>query len=173
MLGHIYVHAGSTMENILAICEVLLENMLGMMKFSRDMSSSRLFCSGVPVSSRRYLAWGHKWRRNLSGREGKGSLTPSGQHTLPAFTKPDHVSVIELKPFILNDHWRVALDDKYLRSLWWSYIDGHEVSVAQRVHVLQQVAFIEHCILQLELAEQAAVTAVSNGQVVTVHKRPS
>lgn len=52
------VYANSTMENILEICEVLLENMLGMMKLSRDMSSSRLFCSGVPVSSRRYLAWG-------------------------------------------------------------------------------------------------------------------
>lgn len=40
-----------TVENILEICEVLLENMEGMMKFRSDMSSSRLFCKGVPVSS--------------------------------------------------------------------------------------------------------------------------
>lgn len=46
------------MENILEICEVLLENMLGMMKLSRDISSRRLFCSGVPVRRRRYLAYG-------------------------------------------------------------------------------------------------------------------
>ena len=35
---------------------LLLANMLGMMKFRREMSSSRLFCSGVPVSSSRCFA---------------------------------------------------------------------------------------------------------------------
>uniref|UniRef100_A0AAZ3P9J1 glutathione transferase n=1 Tax=Oncorhynchus tshawytscha TaxID=74940 RepID=A0AAZ3P9J1_ONCTS len=51
-----------TMENILAICVVLLENMEGMMKLSSDISSSRLFCTGVPVRSNRCSAWGHRDR---------------------------------------------------------------------------------------------------------------
>lgn len=44
------------MENILESWEVELENIEGMMKFSRDISSRRLFCNGVPVSSKRCSA---------------------------------------------------------------------------------------------------------------------
>lgn len=45
-----------TMENILESCVVELENIEGIMKFRRDMSSKRLFCTGVPVSSKRCSA---------------------------------------------------------------------------------------------------------------------
>ena len=44
------------MENILESCALELENMEGMMKFNRDISSNRLFWSGVPVSSKRCSA---------------------------------------------------------------------------------------------------------------------
>jgi hypothetical protein len=44
-------------ENILRISLVLLLNMCGITKFNSDMSSSRLFCTGVPVSSKRLFAW--------------------------------------------------------------------------------------------------------------------
>lgn len=47
-----------------------------------------------------------------------------------------------------------------------TYIDGHEVAVAQRAHVLQHVALIEHGVLQFELSEQAAVVVVAGGQSV-------
>ena len=49
-----------TIENILESCEVELENIDGMMKFRRDISSKRLFCKGVPVSSRRCSACGER-----------------------------------------------------------------------------------------------------------------
>lgn len=45
-----------TIENILESCVVELENIEGMMKFRRDISSKRLFCKGVPVSSKRCSA---------------------------------------------------------------------------------------------------------------------
>lgn len=45
-------------------------------------------------------------------------------------------------------------------------VDGHEVAVAQRVHVLQHVALVEHGVLQPELAEKAAVALVSDRHVV-------
>lgn len=35
---------------------MVLENIEGMMKFRRDISSRRLFCKGVPVSSKRCSA---------------------------------------------------------------------------------------------------------------------
>lgn len=43
-------------ENILRISLVLLLNMCGITKFNSDMSSNRLFCTGVPVSSKRLFA---------------------------------------------------------------------------------------------------------------------
>lgn len=43
-------------ENILRISLVLLLNMCGITKFNSDMSSKRLFCTGVPVSSNRLFA---------------------------------------------------------------------------------------------------------------------
>lgn len=46
-------------------------------------------------------------------------------------------------------------------------IDGHEVAVAQRVHVFQHVALIKHCILQPQLAEQTAVMVVPYCEIVT------
>lgn len=45
-----------TMENILESCVVELENMEGIIKLRRDISSKRLFCKGVPVSSKRRSA---------------------------------------------------------------------------------------------------------------------
>lgn len=44
------------------------------------------------------------------------------------------------------------------------------MAVAQSVHVLQHVTFIEHSILQLHLAEKAAVAIVSYGQVIPVQQ---
>lgn len=46
-----------TIENILESWVVELENMEGIMKFRRDISSKRLFCKGVPVSSKRCSAY--------------------------------------------------------------------------------------------------------------------
>lgn len=40
------------------------------------------------------------------------------------------------------------------------------MTVAQSVHVLQHVTFIKHSVLQTQLTEKAAVTVVSNGQVI-------
>lgn len=47
-------------------------------------------------------------------------------------------------------------------------VNSHEVTVAQRVHVLQHVAFVEQGVLQTQLAKQAAVAVISDGQVVPV-----
>lgn len=41
---------------------VELENIEGMMKFRRDISSRRLFCKGVPVSNKRRCAYRKKKR---------------------------------------------------------------------------------------------------------------
>ena len=53
-------------ENILRISLVLLLNMCGMTKFNSDMSSNRLFCTGVPVSSRRLFAYEPKVKFRFS-----------------------------------------------------------------------------------------------------------
>ena len=53
-------------ENILRISLVLLLNMCGITKFNSDMSSNRLFCTGVPVSSRRLFAYEPKVKFRFS-----------------------------------------------------------------------------------------------------------
>lgn len=50
-------------------------------------------------------------------------------------------------------------------------VDGHEVAVAQRVHVLQHVTFIEHGILQTQLTEKAAVAIVSYCHVIPAKRQ--
>lgn len=52
-------------------------------------------------------------------------------------------------------------------------VNGHEVAVAQRVHVLQHVAFVKHGVLQTQLAKQAAVAVISDGQVIPVESNRS
>lgn len=41
------------------------------------------------------------------------------------------------------------------------------MAIAQAVHILQHVALIKHGILQAQLAKQAAIAVVSDGQVIT------
>jgi len=55
--------------------------------------------------------------------------------------------------------------------LWRTDVDGHEVAVAERVHVLQHVTLVENGVLQAQLAEEAAVVVVSYRQVVPERER--
>lgn len=52
-----------------------------------------------------------------------------------------------------------------------AYINSHKMPIAQRVHVLQHVAFIKNGIYQPQLTKQAAVAVVSYCQVITVKKQ--
>lgn len=117
-----------------------LENIDGMMKFRRDISSKRLFCNGVPVSSKRCSAY----------REPDRNRTPLGA------AKKNHSGVKKKKKKTTQ------------RS---AYINSHKMPIAQRVHVLQHVAFIKNGIYQPQLTKQAAVAVVSYCQVITVKKQ--
>lgn len=52
-------------------------------------------------------------------------------------------------------------------------IDGHEVAVAQRVHIFKHVALIKYGILQLHLPEETAVIIISNCDVVPNTRKTS
>lgn len=134
-----------TVENILEICEVLLENMEGMMKFSRDMSSSRLFCKGVPVNNNLCSACRHKSK----------FITK----ILFDISSKEH---LKCECLVLTTKQTVCTD-----------IDGHEVAVAQRVHIFKHVALIKYGILQLHLPEETAVIIISNCDVVPNTRKTS
>lgn len=103
------------------------------------MSSRRLFCRGVPVSSKRCSACGEHGRINVLMKNA------------PENTCSRRESV----------------------SCQWTYVNSHEVAVAQRVHVLQHVAFVKQGVLQTQLAKQAAVAVISDRQVVPVESNRS
>lgn len=46
-------------------------------------------------------------------------------------------------------------------------IDGHEMAVAARVHVLQHMTLIKHSIPQIQLAEKTTVTFIAYCQVIS------
>lgn len=126
---------------------VELENKEGIMKLSRDMSSNRLFCRGVPVSSKRCSAY--------RGGERTADEQRSDQQ-----------------------HKRLSLETGVRSKREWTTcqrtnVNGHEVAVAQRVHVLQHVAFVKQGVLQTQLAKQAAVAVISDGQVIPVRSDKS
>lgn len=125
------------------------------MKFRRDISSKRLFCKGVPVSSKRCSAC----REREKGTSSAALCNTSGY------------TVKDRKAKNSDDRYEDATEIggiKYITKCHRTNVNSHEVTVTQRVHVLQHVTFIKHSILQTQLAEKAAVVIVSYGQVIPI-----
>lgn len=75
----------------------------------------------------------------------------------------------KVKPYlkiIITPINNVCYQPRWPPPLQCTNVDGHQVAVPQRAHVLQHVALIEHGVLQFQLSEQAAVVVVAGGQSV-------